>query len=333
MLFCNSLMSSTTQSYSESPLVSYCLVAFRQERFIEHAVRSALLQTYRPLQIIISDDASPDATPEIVSSLAASYAGPHQVVVNRLKTNVGLVGNLNACFSQAAGEYLVPAAGDDIAEPDRVAKLVARLRSQENPVDIACSYFGEIDEAGQSTGYVKKEVVFTPDAASPVRSWRCGATGACVAYHRSLWDDYGPLDTHVVSEDWVYSFRAWLNRGIAIVPEPLVKHRTHSESLSVRARSVKALPSKTARMALRKKMATSSWAIAKEWHRAWLLRRGQDNLGIHDQLAQLVAIRAAKVSAFDASPMLALRLSLRVALLGEPLYGLKIALRRLLWPN
>lgn len=322
-------MGITPPSYSEPPLASYCLVSYRQERFIEQAVRSALLQTYRPLQIIISDDASPDATPDIVSSLAASYTGPHQVVVKRLKTNVGLVGNLNACFSQAEGEYLVPAAGDDIAEPDRVAKLVARLGSQSHPVDIACSYFGEIDEAGQPTGYVKKEVVFTPDVGSPVKTWRCGATGACVGYHRSLWDDFGPVDTDVVSEDWVYSFRAWLNRGIAVVPEPLVQHRTHSESLSVRARSVKALPSKLARTALRKKMATSSWAIAKEWHRAWLLRRGEDNLGIHRQLARLVAMRAAKVSSFDASPMDALRISLRVALLGEPLYGFKIALRRL----
>ena len=44
------------------PLVTLALITYRQERFVREAVRGVLAQTYSPLQVVISDDASPDAT-------------------------------------------------------------------------------------------------------------------------------------------------------------------------------------------------------------------------------------------------------------------------------
>ena len=112
---------------------------------------------------------------------------------------------------------------------------------------MACSYFEEIDEKSRPTGYVKEHVMFVPTTSTPVLKWRCGATGACVAYNRVLYDKYGPLDRRVISEDWVFAFRAWLEKGIGLLREPLVKHRTHSESISVMARQVSQVPDRESR--------------------------------------------------------------------------------------
>ena len=49
----------------EKKLVSYCLFAFNQEKYINEAIKGALNQTYSPLEIIISDDCSTDLTFQI----------------------------------------------------------------------------------------------------------------------------------------------------------------------------------------------------------------------------------------------------------------------------
>ena len=57
--------------------------------------------------------------------LADAYKGPHKVVLNKNKSNLGLAGNLNCCLELARGDLIVIAAGDDVSCPDRTAKLVA----------------------------------------------------------------------------------------------------------------------------------------------------------------------------------------------------------------
>ena len=48
------------------PLITFALFAYNQEKYIEEAVQGAFLQTYSPLEIILSDDGSTDRTFEII---------------------------------------------------------------------------------------------------------------------------------------------------------------------------------------------------------------------------------------------------------------------------
>ena len=63
---------------TERPLVTFALLAYNQERFVREAVRAAFEQTYRPLEIILSDDCSQDGTFEVLMNMAQSYTGPHK---------------------------------------------------------------------------------------------------------------------------------------------------------------------------------------------------------------------------------------------------------------
>ena len=98
-------------------------MAFNQEKFIAEAVRGALSQTYSPLEIILSDDCSVDRTYEIIESMAAHYTGPHKIILNRNKSNLGLAGHSNRVTRMAHGELIVGAAGDDVSMPHRTAIL------------------------------------------------------------------------------------------------------------------------------------------------------------------------------------------------------------------
>ena len=57
--------------------VSVCVVTYNQEKYIEDACKAALAQTYSPLEIIFSDDASPDKTFDIILENVKNYNGIH----------------------------------------------------------------------------------------------------------------------------------------------------------------------------------------------------------------------------------------------------------------
>ena len=128
----------------KKPLVSFIIFSYKQEKFIRDAIRGALAQTYEPLEIIISDDCSPDNTFTIIEEETASYAGPHKVILNRNETNLGLPEHMNKVLKMARGEFIVENAGDDISCPHRTSVLVKRWLDKSDPVDLVCSSFEEI---------------------------------------------------------------------------------------------------------------------------------------------------------------------------------------------
>ena len=97
--------------------------AYDQESLIAEAVAGAFAQTWSPLEIILSDDGSPDGTFRVMQELAAAYTGPHRVVLNRNPKNLGIAGHMNRLARLVSARLWVDSAGDDISEPQRVARL------------------------------------------------------------------------------------------------------------------------------------------------------------------------------------------------------------------
>ena len=56
------------------PLASMLLIAYNQQFTIADAIRGALAQTYSPLEIVVSDDASNDTTLAAMQAALAGYA-------------------------------------------------------------------------------------------------------------------------------------------------------------------------------------------------------------------------------------------------------------------
>ena len=108
---------------NEKTLISFILLAYKQENYIEDAVKGALSQTYSPLEIILSDDNSPDNTYNVMKRIVDEYDGPHRIILNRNPENLGLVQHYNrVVFELSHGDLLVIAAGDDISRPDRALR-------------------------------------------------------------------------------------------------------------------------------------------------------------------------------------------------------------------
>lgn len=308
------------------PLVSFMVFCYKQEQFIRDAIKGAFEQTYEPLEIIFSDDCSPDRTFEIIQEEVRSYQGPHKIILNRNESNLGLAGNINAAFKLAKGEFFVMAAGDDISVPSRTGELVQRWQATPSAVDSVCSYFEEMDVEGMSTGYIKKNVVFVPDVKQSVQRWTCGATGACAGYSRKLYDKYGPLDLRIIAEDWVLSFRAWLESGIALIEKPLVYHRTHDRCLSVIQRNFNVERNLERRRLLRRKAAGNKLARVQDWLRSWQIAGKVPDGQVEVALKRWIELLELEWQAYDLGRVPALKAAVcSLAYHG----GVKVAMRLL----
>lgn len=214
-----------------SPLVSFVLCAYKQERFIRDAVAGALAQTYSPLEIILSDDNSPDQTFAIMRELATAYRGPHKIVLNQNPTNLGLGGHINRLMELASGEIIVIAAGDDISIPERTEYIQREFAAAKGKAMAVFSDMEEIDSSGKFLRHADTRPRL--DFDNPLQCCRNlleGITGASNAWHRSVFDAFGPLLPGTVFEDRVIAMRAALLGGIRHVPEPLVKYRRHDSN-------------------------------------------------------------------------------------------------------
>lgn len=220
----------------DRPLVTFLVVAFRQERFIAEAVSSALAQTYSPLEIVLSDDCSPDGTFAIMERLAADYRGPHQVTVRRSERNLGLTAHLNDVLWETRGRLVVFQAGDDVAEPDRTAALADRWIGLGRPT---CSLFSEY------RGITEDGAPLDVGGGEPFRSdtsWQrlsdrdrriLGSYPGCTqAFTREAFEFFGPLPEDVVQEDICLQLRSAILGGIGFVARPLLRYRQTTMSQS-----------------------------------------------------------------------------------------------------
>lgn len=106
------------------PRVTIGLPVRNGARHVAGAVRSVLGQSDDDVELVISDNASEDATEEICRELARLDP---RVRYHRQSRNIGLVGNFNAVLHLAHGMYFKWLGDDDWLEPTYVARCAEVL--------------------------------------------------------------------------------------------------------------------------------------------------------------------------------------------------------------
>lgn len=133
---------------SRNPRVSVGLPVYNGEQYVEEAIKSTLSQTFTDFELVISDNASTDRTPEICKDYASRDG---RIRYYRNDSNLGAAKNFNRVFELSRGEYFKWAAHDDLCHPSFIEVCVRALDS--SPDAVLC--FGKtkiIDNAGQHVG-------------------------------------------------------------------------------------------------------------------------------------------------------------------------------------
>jgi hypothetical protein len=107
-----------------TPRVTVGIPTYNRAAGLERTLGSVRAQTFADLEILISDNASTDATPQVCAQAAAA---DQRVRVLRHEANAGLTANFNAVLGAARGEYVMVVADDDWLDPDYVERCAALL--------------------------------------------------------------------------------------------------------------------------------------------------------------------------------------------------------------
>jgi glycosyltransferase involved in cell wall biosynthesis len=127
-----------------NPRVTIGLPVYNGERHLEEALRAILAQDVADFDLVVSDNASTDATPRILAAFAARE--PRMRVI-RQPENVGASRNFAVVLDEARAPFFLWAAHDDVYAPSYLRKTLAALEATPSAV-LAVSQIRFVDGEG-----------------------------------------------------------------------------------------------------------------------------------------------------------------------------------------
>jgi len=140
----------------EEKLISVCIPVYNGEKYIEETLNSIIVQTYKNIEIIISDNASTDNTGSIVMKYLDKDS---RVKYSRNEVNLGYSGNLNKLIELAKSEYIAVYHADDIYQPTIVEEQVNFLNS--NPSLGGCFTLGNFIDS--NSDHFKSDFIYNQE--------------------------------------------------------------------------------------------------------------------------------------------------------------------------
>ncbi len=92
--------------------VSICIISYNQEKYIEQAIQSALMQQCNfEVEIIVCDDNSTDNTATVIQTYAQKH--PQKIKSFPAEQNMGMLRNWERALNLCTGKYIALLEGDD----------------------------------------------------------------------------------------------------------------------------------------------------------------------------------------------------------------------------
>ena len=118
---------------NNNPLVSVGVVTYNSARYIVETLESIKAQTYKNIELIVSDDCSSDNTVEIckkwIDENKNSFVRTQLLTV---KQNTGTSGNCNRVLRESNGIWVKMIAGDDLFLPSAIQDYVDFVTGDSN---------------------------------------------------------------------------------------------------------------------------------------------------------------------------------------------------------
>ncbi len=216
-----------------APKVSIGLPVRNGQDYLAEAIDSILAQTWADFELVISDNASTDATERICRTYAVQ---DRRIRYHRMDRDIGAAGNFNFVFRQGRGAYFKWAAADDLIEPEFLARC-ATVLDEDPQVILAYPRALILDEFNHlvRAGTFRYELADL-GAASPTRRLRE------MFLHASVYPIFGLLRSSALAKtpllrphagaDYCLLVDLLLGGRFGEVPEYLLRLRAHRHGYS-----------------------------------------------------------------------------------------------------
>ena len=267
----------------EPGLVSIIVPTYRRPRELVVAVRSALCQTYSPVEVIVVSDGPHEETRAAMEAMQGLQECQGTLRYFELPENRGPAEARNAGVRASRGQWISFADDDDEILPEKTERQMKVADPAHPERIISCRTIYRHD--GIDSVWPAQPLAPGEDVADYIlrRPSLLGRPGVLpiqtLLVHRSIFVQV-PFTTHRDHEDWAWLLEAWHLAGarIRFVWEPLVVYNIVTDSIS-----------RSRRM---------NWQDSAEWarqYRAWLPDRAYTSF-----LATKVALKARRARDWSA---------------------------------
>ncbi len=226
-----------TADTSRRPLVSVVLPTRNRASTLEDAIRSVLNQSYAQLEVIVVDDASEDATADVVAGL-----GSDRVRLVHHARQLGAAAARNSGVEASRGELLAFQDSDDRWLPGKLDLQVGLLVEADPRVAVVYGGFLRLRD-GASVPFPPRIVRWAHRLCLPGHSLSGDlrrllprgnvVTAQAAVVRRRSFEDAGGFDPELIRfEDWDLWLRIARHGSFLFVDRPLVEVRISSDSLS-----------------------------------------------------------------------------------------------------
>jgi glycosyltransferase involved in cell wall biosynthesis len=232
----------------EMTRVSVALCTYNGEKYLGKQLQSIAAQTRVPDELVVCDDCSSDATPEIIEEFAR--VAPFPVRFFRNRVNLRSTKNFEKAIELCDGDFIALCDQDDIWLPEKLARELAVLESDASLGGVF-SDAELIDDASRLSGKrLWENVLFTAGEQDRLQSGhgadvflkRNVVTGATLMFRASLRPLFMPIPAIWVHDGWI----AWMlliHSRLTLIAGPLIQYRLHSgQQIGVEALALSTIP-------------------------------------------------------------------------------------------
>ena len=215
--------------------LSSVMCTYNGAGYLQSQLESLLAQTRLPDEIVLSDDASTDATMGLLEAFAlTARATGVDVRLTRHATNVGFVENFSSALRQASGDVLFLCDQDDVWHADKLGLMAPRFVDDPELL-LLHSDARLVDASGRSMDCLMFDALqMTADEKLAIHDGRgfevvmrrSFVTGATMAVRRTMLERALPIAKDWIHDEWLAAVIAAMGK-IDFIDAPLIDYRQH----------------------------------------------------------------------------------------------------------
>lgn len=221
----------SSQSTLPCPRVSIAMATFNGERFVREQLDSILAQSVQDFELVVCDDASTDATWEILTDYARK---DNRIRVFRNRQNLGLKKNFERAIRLCKADYIALSDQDDVWYPNHLHVLLSNIGHH-----VLCAGDADmVDTNNVATGErlsFADGFHFVPPAEKLL--WCVlfvinPLQGASMLVRRDFLKRILPIPSWIPTHDKYFVSCACCDTGCVYIPKPITRYRQHGDNVT-----------------------------------------------------------------------------------------------------
>ena len=225
--------------FMDTPLVSLIVITYNSSNFILEGLESIKNQTYKNVELVISDDCSTDNTVEVCKKWLQEnkqYFKNTRLVTS--EKNTGVAPNANRAIKASSGEWIKGLAGDDKLLPNSIEEYVNFVNSHPDCqiVFSKLHFWGEDKEnIAKVEAYYK---TFYKEIKNPKNQYKRYLKqhfipGTGLFFKRSMYDKIGGFDeNYPMCEEFPFNLKVLKVTNVWFLDKELYGYNVREDSIS-----------------------------------------------------------------------------------------------------